>query len=206
MRRRRIPLPEVDPNDESEELDPALIVDAREQMDEAEAWTRTARLSRIILERILPQLDERRRILIEDLYAAHPRTLADLGRELGVSGERARQLRESAREFILRKLDEMGLLDPGEHPQPVKIDTPRDEANLSALDAFIRTFGRLPKNSTPDPHELYLWNWLRKRRHERKAEWSIGLSNESIVILKTLDKLDIRAKRGVPWNSKLARP
>lgn len=73
--------------------------------DEVATHERDAAL-REMVERVLPGLGERERRILEARWLAdEPSTLDDLGREMGVSRERVRQLEARARERLRRALE-----------------------------------------------------------------------------------------------------
>jgi RNA polymerase sigma-32 factor len=81
------------------------IGDTEEDYDERQARTRLS----VALSAVLPVLDRRERFIADSRWLADPESelsLADIGRELGISRERARQLETRARAKLRRALAE----------------------------------------------------------------------------------------------------
>ncbi len=75
--------------------------------DEASAWERATR-ARGAIGAALAQLTSREQLIVrERLMAEEPRTLQDLGDQLGVSKERVRQIEERVRDKLRTRLEDM---------------------------------------------------------------------------------------------------
>ncbi len=88
------------------------IVDTRKVPDEALASDENEVTYRQAVARALAVLDDRERLIASQrLMNDDPMTLADLGREIGVSRERARQLELRAKRKLARALAESGITE-----------------------------------------------------------------------------------------------
>lgn len=100
-------------HDESAATHGDMLASSEPQQDEALAYAQTSGRLRDGMAKAMQTLDARERFIVEErlmAYREDERSLAELGRELGVSRERARQLESRAKRKLRKRLCELRVL------------------------------------------------------------------------------------------------
>ncbi len=93
-----------------------MLASAEPQQDEALSYAETSGRLRDGMAKAMQMLDARERFIVEErlmAYQEDERSLAEIGRELGVSRERARQLESRAKRKLRKRLSELKVLRTG---------------------------------------------------------------------------------------------